>query len=348
MARADYSQYEKDSAVAFSRLIHPSLFVCRFYGLIPYKRINGKILKSKFWRRYCIFLTSMFLLCSMFNLYIYNVSPYIAKISTWMLQANCFFSLADFIILSNNVFGLQVLKILQHLSRVTSNLPLKEITKISQWIKWMNLLLYVSLMLHFPNIFSGNSYNIISKAICVYAIGCVFLLDFQYISYVFIIANCFKYINKELTRLKNVIFTEKAHLLRRVYHSQYNPLLFIRLRQLKFWHYELNDLIRKINSTFNLQIIGSIIMTFTELTFSLYFYIYDIRNKKKRNLNNEAWFYYYQSIVLYFSVKIILLTLTCQFANDENSRTRAVINEMIINTNDKAFREEVSEKYKKM
>ncbi|CAB0031581.1 unnamed protein product, partial [Trichogramma brassicae] len=267
------------------------------------------------------------------------------RISTWMLQSNCFYALANFIIVSNAAFGSQVITILRTLEKVTRKLPKSELDKVAKWICIKDLIVYALLIVHAPALFSGDIYNWIAKVIASYATTVIYLLDLQYSSYVYILGSCFKFINAELARLKDKAFTEKAHLLRRVYHHRFNPTLFVKLRHLKQWHYELNEAIRKINLTFSLQIISTLILTFTELTFGLYFNIYDMRHKNIRSLNNEVWYCYYYTLVVYYTLKLFLLTLTCQFTNDENDKSHIIINEILINTDDKLFKEELKASY---
>ncbi|KAL7302222.1 hypothetical protein TKK_0004897 [Trichogramma kaykai] len=325
----------------FADVMKPSLFICRLYGLLPYRMENEKITRSRLINIYCIAFTTLYLIFSMLNLYILNASSYVKRISTWMLQSNCFYALANFIIVSNAAFGSQVITILRTLEKVTRKLPKSELDKVAKWIRIKDLIVYALLIVHAPALFSGDIYNWIAKVIASYATTAIYLLDLQYSSYVYILGSCFKFINAELARLKDKAFTEKAHLLRRVYHRRFNPTLFVKLRHLKQWHYKLNEAIRKINLTFSLQIISTLILTFTELTFGLYFNIYDMRHKNVRSLNNEVWYCYYYTLVVYYTLKLFLLTLTCQFTNDENDKSHIIINEILINTDDKLFKEEL-------
>ena len=329
-------------ATDFISLMTPSFFICRLFGLIPWKIKNGKIEQSKAISWYCRIVTFVYIFMSLLILYVINATTFINRVSTWMLQGNCFYTLANFMLVSNCVFASPIITILQNLAKTSSKLPRKKFTKVAKWIHSKDLIVYILLMIHTPKIFSSHIYIVISKMIGTFATASIFLLDFQYSNYVFLLASCFKHINEELVELKVSAFTEQAHLLRRVYHNQFNPVLFVKLRYLKQWHYELNDIIRKINSTFSLQLVATVIMTFTELTFGLYFYILDMRHKKIRSLDKEIWFYYYYTMVTYYSAKLLILTLTCQFANDENYKTRIIINEILINTDNKLFKEEVS------
>ncbi|NP_001177428.1 gustatory receptor 9 [Nasonia vitripennis] len=328
------------SATDFLSLIKPSLLVCRFFGLISYKILNGKIEQSKNCGSYCAIVTFVYICASLLILYIINVSPYMNRASTWMLQGNCFYTLVNFMLVSNFVFKSSTIKILQNLADTTAKLPSEKFVKISKWIHSKDLVLYLLLLLHVPKVFVGNIYAVLSKIIGTYAAMTIYLLDFQYNSYVFIIASCFEHINEELVQLNYNACKERGHLLRRVYHHQFNPLLFVKLRYLKQWHYELNEIIRKINSNFSLQVVATVIMTFTELTFGLYFYILD-RRHKVRSLDKEIWYFYYHTMVMYFSTKLLLLTLTCQYANNENYKTRTIVNEIIISTDNKLFKEEI-------
>ncbi|XP_014212730.1 uncharacterized protein LOC106642467 [Copidosoma floridanum] len=325
----------------FLSIMQPSILVCRLYGLIPYTVVNFRIRKSRAAFIHCTIVTFIYICISLVILYFINASIYSNRICTRMLQDNCFYILVNFMLICNYTFGTSVMKIVNYLATTTTKLPCEKFTKISKWIHTKDFIVYTLLIVHVPKILSGDVPQIIRKLVGFYSTTAIYMLDLQYNNFVYILGICFEHINEELIKLKNNLKTDQAHLLRRVYHNRMNPVLFLTLRYLKQWHYELNEIVRKVNSTFSLQIIASVIITFTELTFGLYFYILDKRHKKMNNLEMENWFFYYYTVVIYFSSKLLLLTLTCHNANNENSKTRKIINEILINTDDKLFKEEV-------
>lgn len=331
----------------FIRLMKPSMVLCRFFGHISYKFEDCKIVDSKMGRLYCTIVITVYLCLSLSILYAINSSILIERSSTWMIKGNCFYVFANFMLVSNYVFGPSVVKVLQILTRTAAKLPKKKLDKITKMIYIKDITAFILLFVHLPKVLSDSIGMFIWKTIGSYATISVFLLALQYNNYVIVVGNCFLQINDELIDLKNSVVTERAHLLRRVYHSQFNPILFIKLRHLKQWHYELNEIIKKINSTFSLQMIASVIVTFAELTFGLYFYFLDIRNGGFASLDKEIWFYYYYTKLVYFTSKLFLITLTCEFSNSENNRTRVIINEISISTDDKFFKEEVLHIFKR-
>lgn len=334
-------QYESTVTNKFVKLMKPCLSMCRVLGLLSYEIQNGEIKECRAGRIYCSVVIFMSITGSLFFLYATNVTSLMSRISTWTLQGNFFYTLSNLLLLSNYVLGSSVVKILKSLSLTAAKLPNEKLQNITRKLFFKDLILIFLLMIHTPKIFTGNFATILLKLHLTYLVQSVFYLDFQYINYVYILARCFEYINEELVRLKENVLTEQSHLLRRVYHNQFNPLLFVKLRYLKKWHYELHNIIRKMNSTFSLQIVSSMIITFSELTFGLYFYIYDLRHKKQRTLDQECWYLYYYAVLSYFSFKLLLLTLICQNVSDENRKTYTIINEIMINTDDKIFKEEV-------
>lgn len=321
----------------FSTLIQSSTFVCQVLGLISCLKVNGKIQKSKALSAYCIIVTSIYINTSLILLYMI----YIKSTCTWMLQDYCFYILVNFLLITNCVFGNSIVKIYQIFTKITTKLPTEKLKKTKKWIQTKDLIVYSLLFVHTSKIFSGDLLFVVWKITGTFSTASIFLLDLQYNNCVFILGTCFKHINEELKKLHKKAIAERSNLLRRVNHSRLNPLLFIKLQFLKQWHYELNELIRKLNSTFSLQLTASVIITFIELTFGLYFYILDKRHKSTKNLDKEYWYFYYYTVVIYFSSKLLLLALTCEFTNTENLKTRCIINEILIHTDDKFFKEEV-------
>lgn len=328
----------------FFTLMKPFFLLERVYGLMPSKVMKHYLQESKFGYLYCSIIAFVYTSLTLYILYSINTSSLTSKVIAWELQTNCFFILTNFIILSNYIFGSPKIQILHHICKLATKLPNEKLTLIAHSVYLKSLMfLYFLILTTVANIFTGrsNGFVFVVGVVVNYTYTSMYLLVFQYSNNVFVLANCFKHINEELIKLKNNAFSEKKIVSNRVYRIQFNPSLFIELKYLKNWHNELNDVIRRINSTFSVQMITIVILTFTQLTFLLYYTFLESLFGDVFFIGN-TWVFFVCNVAGYHLSKLFLLTLTCQSANDENYTTRLIINEILINVDDKRFKEEVS------
>ncbi|KAL2714928.1 hypothetical protein V1478_014626 [Vespula squamosa] len=166
-------------------------------------------------------------------------------------------------------------------------------------------------------------------------------MDMLYMNCTCIIKECFTRINKNLENLQHVVVTDEPHLLRRVYHEKKNPLLLIELKAIKMRHQQVSDVLQQLNSTFGSQIIITSLMTFAEVTFSLYFYILQTVDNKEINLEKQIWYAYFMTSITYYSIKLGLIAWACETAKNQATEVGIRIHEVVINTMDKDIKNEV-------
>jgi len=134
---------------------------------------------------------------------------------------------------------------------------------------------------------------------------------------------------------------DKPHLLRRIYHEQRNPFLLTKLQALRKQHLMISDTVQMLNTTFSLQLLATIVLTFAELTFYLYFYIiyWEMRN-------HMFYVMLYIISLMYYCIKISLMGWACDTGKDEAIKIGTNVHEILNDTIDEQIKDEVNKTIK--
>ncbi|KAG5312100.1 GR28B protein, partial [Acromyrmex insinuator] len=147
-------------------------------------------------------------------------------------------------------------------------------------------------------------------------------------------------VNNNLENLRKLVMSDELHLLRRNYHEQRNPVLLMKLKALKKEHLMISDTVQMLNTTFSLQLLATIVMTFVELTFYLYFYMMYWQIKKK--INNHTLLDTFLTIsLMYHCIKISLMGWACDTGKDEAIRIGINVHEILNDTIDEQIKDEL-------
>ncbi|KAG7188678.1 hypothetical protein KM043_008300 [Ampulex compressa] len=162
-----------------------------------------------------------------------------------------------------------------------------------------------------------------------------------YINCVCVLKACFEKINENLLKLKDALSTDEPHLLRRIYHEQWNPLLLLELRALKKCHLQIGDVINMLNATFSLQIVMTVVLTFAEVTFSLYFYILQQEGGTSIDTNKKIWYSYFVTSAVYYFIKLVLLAWACETSKNQALQIGVNVHEVLISTTNQQIKDEL-------
>ncbi|KAL0107247.1 hypothetical protein PUN28_015649 [Cardiocondyla obscurior] len=163
-----------------------------------------------------------------------------------------------------------------------------------------------------------------------------------YMNCVCVLKACFKRIDDNLVNLRELVISDEPHLLRRVYHEQKNPFLLMEIKALKKRHLMVSDTVQMLNDIFSLQLLATIVMTFAEITFSLYFYIVQWKESVPIvNLEKQIWHAYFITSLLYYSVKMGFVVWACDTGKDQALEIGTTVHDVLINTSDKQLKDEL-------
>lgn len=326
----------------YCSLMRPCFVISRILGVFPYKVTPTGLSISKFGYLHSTLVTGIYVVLVFTVLYQTDVAKVLKYDSVpGILQVNFYFILGTAVAATayNNIH--RRLLFLKQLHQVASKLPSETFNKLSKYIHAKDIFGFFFLIGQMPNLLNRSMALTLSKCSLLYATLIVFIMDMLYMNCTCIIKECFTRIDKNLENLQHVVVTGEPHLLRRVYHEKKNPLLLMELKAIKKRHQEVSDSLQQLNSTFGSQIIVTSLMTFAEVTFSLYFYILQTVDKKEINLEKQIWYEYFITSVAYYSIKLGLIAWACETAKNQAAEVGIRIHEVVINTTDKDIKNEV-------
>ncbi|XP_036142171.1 uncharacterized protein LOC105833308 [Monomorium pharaonis] len=330
-------------ATDFQTLMYPCFIFCRVLGIFPYK-INGSTFEfSKAYYSLTTIILGIITAAGLAILYEIDVSAQIKFDGVpGGLQCNCYFVLSGFIMTVTYILSKPRMHLLQTMLEVSTRLSPETYRKMSRLIHAKDIIGFLFLLGQLPNCFSGSFNDLLLKLVGMYITLQVFQMDMLYMNCVCVLKACFKRINDNLVNLRELVVSEEPHLLRRVYHEQRNPFLLMELKALKKRHLILSDTVQTLNAIFSLQLLATIVMTFAEITFSLYFYIVQWQDGVSIiNLEKQIWYAYYITSVTYYSIKIAFIVWACDTGKDQALQIGTTVHDVLINTSDKQVKDEL-------
>jgi hypothetical protein len=153
---------------------------------------------------------------------------------------------------------------------------------------------------------------------------------------------CFQRINDNLASLRKIAMTGEPHFLEQNHHNQRNPFLLMELKALKKQHLIVSDTVQKLNIIFSLQLLATVVMTFTEITFSLYFLIEHVYRKINNFTLDDTILDLHISFISFFSIKIAMVVWSCETGKNQAMGITTTVHDVLVSTNDKEIKEEVT------
>lgn len=330
-------------ATDYVSLMYPCFELSRIFALFPYKISSGSsIVASKPGYIYATLITGLALALMSFLLYQMDVSHNLQYTSVpGYLQGNCYIVLGCSIAFVSYVYSSRRMQLLCELAELSSRLPSSSFAHVTKIVHAKDILGFFFLIGQLPNLYSEETTVVISKSLAMYITIVVYLVDTLYVDAVIVLRICFERVNDNLIALKDSLGNDDPHLLRRVYHKQKNPLLLLEIRAMKKQHNDISEVVQRLNSTFSLQLVATVTLTFAEITFSLYFYILQTVGFQSIDLKTQIWFSYFITSVTYYSIKMASIVWACETAKAQALKTGIIVHEALIGTTDKQVKEEV-------
>ncbi|KAL0107254.1 hypothetical protein PUN28_015649 [Cardiocondyla obscurior] len=330
-------------ATDFQSLMLPCFVFCSFLGLFPYKTstLTFEISRPRY-------IVSSIVICvvivhALSILYQIDVSLTIKYEGIpGALQCNCYYILGVFIGIVTYLLSKPRMHLLQTTQEISARLPPETYQKMSRLIHAKDIIGFLFLIAQTTNCFSDEYNETFFKLLSVYLTLLVFQMDMLYMNCVCVLKACFKRIDDNLVNLRELVISDEPHLLRRVYHEQKNPFLLMEIKALKKRHLMVSDTVQMLNDIFSLQLLATIVMTFAEITFSLYFYIVQWKESVPIvNLEKQIWHAYFITSLLYYSVKMGFVVWACDTGKDQALEIGTTVHDVLINTSDKQLKDEL-------
>ncbi|KAL6259646.1 hypothetical protein P5V15_009562 [Pogonomyrmex californicus] len=321
--------------------MYPCFTISRILGIFPYKINNStfEIPKSRYISSTIIFC--IFCVCGGIIFYKLDISGAIMHLDVpRSLECHCYYLLGTFTASVTYISKRSQLQLLQTILKISSKLSSESYQKLSRLIHVKDILLFFFLIslaticcVHLP------LYTIMQTLLALYITLIQLQVDMQYMNYVCILKVCFKKINDNLVNIQKLIISDKPHLLRRIYHEQRNSFLLMELTVLRKQHLILSDTVQILNMTFSLQLLVTIVMTFSEITFNLYFYILVTMFKREKD---KFWLYLiFSMVVIYYLTKIILIVWACESSKDQAAKIGVTVHDLLNSISDKQIKDEL-------
>lgn len=344
--RAKYKIWKKWQlfhATDFQSLMYPCFTFCSILGIFPYK-INGSTFDASKQR----YILSTVILCGLCIyelevLYEIDIAGTIKfKGLPKTLERNCFYILSNFIAIVTYIFSRSRMRLLQTIMNISSKLPLNSYQELSKLIHTKDIFGFFYLVMQGMFYYTTLDFDTWHKAFVPYVTLLVFQMDMLYINCVCILKACFKRIDDNLKNLRKQVMNDEPHLLRRIYHEHSNPFVLMELKALKKQHLEISDVVQMLNLVFSLQLLATIVLTFAEITFELYFYIMHWKiGVLMSNLNDQIYDAFLIAYMTYYTVKIMLIVWACETGKDQAMKIGTTIHDLLNNISDEQMKDEV-------
>ncbi|XP_018404670.1 PREDICTED: putative gustatory receptor 28a [Cyphomyrmex costatus] len=327
-------------ATDFQSLMYPCFTFCRILGIFPY-RINASTFEIIKWHYilttviicvFCIYELIMLYMIDITGTIVYNTIPL-------TLERNCFFFLGGFIMIVTYIMNGPRMHLLQSIMEISLRLSPDSYRKLSRLIHAKDIFGSFLLIGRIIFYYSIEDFDNVDKILVMYVVLIVFHVDMLYMNCVCVLKACFKEINDNLTNLRELVVNNEQYLLGRTYHEQRKPFLLMKLKALKTQHLMVSDVVHMLNTIFSLQLLATIVMTFAELTFYLYFYI--IHWKSDMNEDYTLYNAFLAISLTYQCIKISLIGWACDTGKDEAMRVGTTIHEILNDTIDEQIEDEL-------
>ncbi|XP_071563952.1 uncharacterized protein [Temnothorax nylanderi] len=332
-------------ATDFVSLMYPCFSFFRILGIFPYK-INASTIRTCEPR----YILSTIIICVSCTLefkilYDINISKNVAfkGIGTpRLLERNFFYIVGGFTVVTTFILSGPRMRFLQTLLELSLKLPPKSYQNLSILIHTKDILGFLFVIVHVPVYSSKMQIDVSRKVLLLYIFSLGFIMDMLYMNCVCILKACFKQINDNLMNLRELATNDEPYLLSDTYHEERNPFRLMEIIALKKQHLAINDAVQMLKMVFSLHLLSTIVMTFTQIIFNLYFYVVRIQGgssmtTQERHIYDTA----FVTAVTYYSVKMLLIVWACETGKNEAMKISSTVHDVFNSTRNKQIKYEL-------
>ncbi|XP_018053508.1 PREDICTED: putative gustatory receptor 28b [Atta colombica] len=160
-----------------------------------------------------------------------------------------------------------------------------------------------------------------------------------YINCVCVLKACFKSINDNLAHMQRLMVNDiKSCIPGLIY--QRNQTLLLKLKALKKWHLRISDTVQMLNTIFGLQLLGTIVTSFINITFDIYSSVVHWQDGVFINFDMH-FLHIFSSSIVYYVVKITLLVWVCETGKNQAQEISTTVHELLNNIKDEHIKNEL-------
>ncbi|XP_071637820.1 uncharacterized protein [Temnothorax longispinosus] len=335
-------------ATDFQSLMYPCFTFYRILGMFPYK-INASIFETS--KPHYVMSTVIVCVCCVFKV-VFIRDIIISKINlgdiTRNLEAICYNMYSGFIVTITHVLSGPRMRSLQTISEISSKLSSESYQKLSKLIYIKDILGVIFLIVQIitynfikQRIPETNYLTIIIAVLETYFFVLVFHINMLHINCVCVLKACFKSINDSLAHIQILMTNDvKSRDLRLIHRVQKNRFLLRKLKILKKWHLMVSDAVKMLNTIFSLQLLAVIAVSFSNITFQVYFHA--VRWQDGVFINIDAYFLVtFLTSVGYYIIIISLLVWACETGKNQAQEISTTVHDVLNRANNKQIKNEL-------
>ena len=328
----------------FLTLMYPNFIFCHILGLFPY-RINASTFETS--RQRYILSTLLICVICIINLKCLHQIIFTRTINFGdliiNLETTSFFAIGGFITFITYILSKPRMRVLHAMLEISSYLSPELYQKLCKWIHIKDILGCFFLIMQSCLIcYRVRGYSIFSVS-SIYINLVVFNMDMQYINCVCILKTCFKKINNNLVHMQKIMINDiKPCVPSLIYHLRRSQFLLIELRILKKQHLTVSNTMKMLNIIFSPQLLATLVLTFTEITFELYKHLIQWQDGLSFILDDEIDDVFFLMSIGYEFLKIILIVWTCETNKNRALEISTTVHDVLNCTSDEQIKEEVS------
>lgn len=332
-------------ATDFQSLMYPNFIFCRILGLFPYG-INTSTFETSKLRR--ILPICLFCAFSIYELIIFHKIVITRTVSygdvTKTLEVICYYSFGGFIAIVTYILSGPRMRVLQAVLKFSSRLPPESYRKLSRWIHVKDILGTLFLIIQGIIYYSKISDHVVCHALSMYIALLVFQMDMLYMNCICVLKTCFKRINNNLVHLQNIMRNDMLCGPRLICDTQKNQFLLIELKSLKKQHLTVSNTVQMVNVIFSLQLLATIALTFTDVTFEMYSHLMRWQDGLSFILDDQIPDLFFLTSIAYLVLKLILIVWACETGKNQAFKIGTTIHDVLNCTGDKQVKGEVGQK----
>ncbi|KYN03744.1 hypothetical protein ALC62_05440 [Cyphomyrmex costatus] len=339
-----WKRWQLFHATDFQSLMYPNFVFCYILGLFPY-RINASTIETSR-QRYILSTLFICVICiidliclhQIINTEAINFGGIIRTI-----EVTSFFITGGFIIFITYILNNPRIRVLLAMLESSSYLPPESYQKLSRWIHVKDIfgtsfLIIMQICTYYYKIHDYSIFSLLST----YMLLVVFSMNMQYINCVYILKDCFKRINNNLMHMQRIMENDiKPYVPSLICHMQRSQFLLIELRILKKQHLTLSNTVKMLNITFSPQLLATLAVTFTEITFELYKHLIQWRDGLSFILDDKMSDIHFLMSMGYEVLKIILIVWTCETNKNQVLEISTTIHDVLNHATNEQIKEEL-------
>ncbi|XP_011859886.1 PREDICTED: uncharacterized protein LOC105557297 [Vollenhovia emeryi] len=332
-------------ATDFASLMYPCFTVCRILGIFSYK-FNAANIKT-YKPSYVVSIISISVFSIVYSIILYKFNFEDKRFENvgapLILEVNSYFIFGGVIVIATFILNEPRMRCLQTILELSLKLPLESYQNLSRIIHAKDIFFLLYLLVWSYIYLSLEQRSIVLILLILYIELFMFQMDMLYINCVCILKACFKQINDNLVNVQEVLTNGEPYLLIGASRNQRNPFLLMKITALKKQHLSISDTVRMLKMVFSLQLVSTILLTFTHITFNMYFYfIVIIQNSvSMTDVEKQVFYEYVITSIVYYVIKVALIVWACETCKNQAIEITSTIYNVFNSTNNKQIKYEV-------